>query len=161
MRFLIRSAERMPDGSGGLRTILISSGTFMLASDEELLGILAHELGHLLDGDRIWEAAAFFPGVLGLAFKQACRLIRRGFRMNMAGGLLLFVLLSPVLLFLLLFFCMDAVFRGLNGALTTVGDFRQDRFALRCRCGKGLRDWLEKTGLAANVSRIRRLEKMP
>lgn len=160
MRFFILSAPDSRDRSLGFRTIMISSGTFILASDEELLGILAHELGHLLDGDRIWEAAAFFPGILGLAFKRACRLIRRGFRMNMPGGFLLFVLLSPVLLFLLLFFCMDVVFRGLNGALATVGDFRQDRFAVRCGCGKGLRDWLEKTGLTANVSRIRRLEKM-
>ena len=51
MRFFIRTDPKRGDGSFGRRTIIISSGTLMMASDEELRGILAHEMGHLRDGD--------------------------------------------------------------------------------------------------------------
>jgi hypothetical protein len=160
VRFRIRSDAKRADGSFGSRTIIIRSGTLILASDEELLGILAHELGHLRDGDRILEAAFQCSGVFALGFRFGCRLVRRGFRLNMAGGLLLLALLSPVLLSLWFFFCVDLVFRSLKWGLMKLGDVRQDCFAVRSGCGKGLRDWLEKSGLEANVSRIRRLEKM-
>lgn len=139
---------------------MISSGTLILASDEELRGILAHELGHLRDGDRILEAASLASGMLALGFRLGCRLIRRGLRLNWTAGLLLLASLSPVLLSLWFFFCVDLVFRGLEWVLVKLGDVRQDCFAARIGCGKGLRDWLEKSGLAVNVSRIRRLEKM-
>jgi len=160
MRFFILSAPDRRDGSLGFRTILISSGTLTMASDEELRGILAHELGHLRDGDRILEAAFLCSGVLAMGFRFGCRLVRRGFRLSIAGGLLLLALLSPLLLSFLFFFCIDLVFRSLNWGLVKLGDVRQDCFAARNGCGKGLRDWLEKSGLAANVSRIRLLEKM-
>lgn len=160
VRFLIRSDAKRSDGSFGSQTIIISSSTLILASDEELRGILAHELGHLRDGDRILEAAFLCSGMLALGFRLGLRFFRRVFRLSVPGGILLSVLFSPVLLFLLFFFCVDSVFRGLKWGLMKLGDFRQDCFAARSGCGKGLRDWLERSGLAANVDRIRRLEKM-
>jgi hypothetical protein len=160
MRFLILSAPDRRDGSLGSRTVIISSGTLVMASDEELQGILAHELGHLRDGDRILEAAFLCSGMFALGFRLGWRLFRRVFRSSMGGGLLLSMLLSPVLLLLLFFFCIDSVFRGLKWGLVKLGDFRQDCFVARSGFGNGLRDWLEKSGLAANVDRIRRLEKM-
>jgi hypothetical protein len=160
VRFLIRSDARRRDGSFGFRTIIISSSTLLLASDDELRGILAHEFGHLRDGDRILEAAFRCSGVLGVGFRLGCRLIRHGFRLNRAGGLLLLLLLSVVLLSLWFFFCVDFLFRSLNWGLVKLSDVRQDCRAARSGYGKGLRDWLEKSGLEANVSRIRRLEKM-
>lgn len=160
VRFLIRSDAKRGDGSIGSRTIVIGSGTLLLASDDELRGILAHELGHLRDGDRILEAAFRCSGVLALGFRFSCRLIRRGFLLTRIGGLLLLAVLSPVLLSLCLFFCIDLVFRGLNWGLVKLGDLRQDSFAFGAGCGDGLRTWLIRSGLEANVSRIRRLEKM-
>jgi Zn-dependent protease with chaperone function len=160
VRFLIRNDAKRPDGSFGFRTIIISSGTLVLASDDELRGILAHELGHLHDGDRILEAASRCSGLLASGFRLCCRLIRRGLRISVAGGLLLMALLSPILLSLLFFFCLDSVFRGMNWGLVKLGDVRQDYFAFRSGCGDGLRTWLIRSGLGANVSRIRRLEKM-
>jgi Zn-dependent protease with chaperone function len=160
VRFLIRNDANRPDGSFGYRTIIITSGTLVLASDEELRGILAHELGHLRDGDRILEAASLYSGLFALGFRLCCRLIRLGFRLNRAGGLLLGAFLSPILLSLLFFFCIDSVFRGLEWGLVKLGDARQDSFAFRAGCGNGLRTWLIRSGLSANVSRIRRLEKM-
>src|SRR5579863_2757221 len=121
MRFLILSAPEKRDRSFGLRTIVISSGTLALASDDELRGILADELGHLRDGDRILEAAFRCSGVLALGFRFSCRLIRRGFRLTRIGGLLLVAMLSPVLLSLWLFFCIDLIFRGLNWGLVKLG----------------------------------------
>jgi Peptidase family M48 len=152
IRFLIRNDPKRTDGSFGSRTITISSGTLLLASDEELRGILAHELGHLRDGDRILEAAFRCSGVLAMGFRLSCRLIRCGFRLNLAGGLLLLAMLSPVWL--------DSVIRVLCWGLLKWGDLRQDSFAFRLGCGDGLRAWLVRSGLSVNVGRIRRLEKM-
>jgi Zn-dependent protease with chaperone function len=160
IRFLIRNDPERKDGSFGSRTIIISSGTLLLASEEELRGILAHELGHLRDGDRILEAAFRCSGVLALGFRFSCRLIRRGLRLNTAGGLLLLALLSPVLILLLFFFCLDSVVRLLHKGFLKLGNLRQDKFAFRSGCGDGLRSWLVRSGLAVNVDRIRRLEKM-
>lgn len=160
VRFLIRSDEKKRDGSFGRRTIIISSGTLMLASDEELNGILAHELGHLHDGDRIMEAAFYCSGLIARTFRLAWHFIRRGLRSNAVSGFMLLIFLSPVLLPLLLFFLVYLVFQRLIWLLSALGDYRQDCFTVRSGCGKGLRDWLEKSGLAANADRIRRLEKM-
>src|SRR5580658_1297488 len=151
IRFLIRNDPERKDGSFGSRTIIISSGTLLLASDDELRGILAHEFGHLRDGDRILEAAFRCSGVLALGFRFSCRLIRRGFRLTRIGGLLLVAMLSPVLLSLWLFFCIDLVFRGLNWGLVKLGDLRQDSFAFGAGYGDGLRTWLIRSGLEANV----------
>src|SRR5580658_7574354 len=149
--FRIRNDPKRTDGSFGSRTIIISSGTLLLASDDELRGILAHEFGHLRDGDRILEAAFRCSGVLALGFRFSCRLIRRGFRLTRIGGLLLVAMLSPVLLSLWLFFCIDLVFRGLNWGLVKLGDLRQDSFAFGAGYGDGLRTWLIRSGLEANV----------
>ena len=160
VRFAIRVDPKKDDGSFGYRTILISSGTLMMASDEELRGILAHELGHLRDGDPIWEAAFFCSGLPARAFRLACRFIRVCGRSNALGGCLLVVLLSPLLLPLLILFLTGKVFQALIRPLEAQAEYRQDSFATRIGCGKGLRDCLERSGLARNVIRIRRLEKM-
>jgi Zn-dependent protease with chaperone function len=160
VRFLIQNDPKRPNGSFGFRTILISSGTLPLASDGELQGILAHELGHLRDGERVMEAAFFTAGLLAQLFRLGCRLIRWGFRVSVAGGLILLGILSPALSLLLIFYLVDGVFRVLRLGLRRWVDFRQDAFACRIGCGKGLQAWLTKTGLTANASRIRRLEKM-
>jgi Zn-dependent protease with chaperone function len=160
IRFLIRGDAKARNGSLGYRTILIQSGTLPLASDGELRGILAHELGHLRDGDRVMEAAFLMAGLPSLLFRWGCRLIRWGFRVSIVVGLLLLGVLFPVLVGLLPFFLLDGVFRVLRWGLSRQIDYRQDGFAFRVGCGDGLRAWLARSGLATNVQRIRRLEKM-
>ncbi len=160
IRFFIRGAPEKPTGSLGYRTILIQSGCLPLASDGELQGILAHELGHLRDGDRVLEAAFATAGLFSQLFRWGCWLVRWGFRVSILVGVLLLGVLSPALLFLFVFYLSDAVFRGLQWALKPWIDYRQDAFAFRVGCGDGLRAWLERSGLAANARRIRRLEKM-
>ncbi len=160
IRFLIRGDAKAPNGSLGYRTILIQSGTLPLASDGELRGILAHELGHLKDGDRVMEAAFYTAGLLARLFHLGCRFIRRSFRVSAVAGLLLSGMLFLLLLGLLPFFLLDGVFRVFRWGLRRQIDYRQDGFAFKVGCGDGLRAWLARSGLAANASRIRRLEKM-
>ena len=160
VRFLIRSDAEKRDASLGYRTILIQSGTLPLASGGELRGILAHELGHLKDGDRVMEAAFYTAGLLARPFHLGCRLIRRGFRVSAVAGLLMLGMLFLLVLGLLPFVLLDGVFRVLRWGLRRQIDYRQDGFAFKVGYGDGLRAWLARSGLAANASRIRRLEKM-
>lgn len=156
IRFLISGEAEKPTRSFGYRTILIQSSVLTMASDEELKAILARELGHLRDGDRVMDAAFATAGIYSLLFPWWWRLLRRGFGFSFIVGSLLLLPLFP----LLPFFLLDGTFRAFRWGLRRQIDYRQDRFAFRAGCGDGLRAWLEKSGLAANVHRIRRLEKM-
>jgi Zn-dependent protease with chaperone function len=160
IRFLICGDAEKPTRSLGYRTVVVQSGMLALASDGELRGLLAHELGHLRDGDRVMEAALSMAGLPALLFRWGCWSIRWGFRFSIVVGLLLLGMLFPVLIGLLLFFLLDGVFRVFRWGLWQQIDYRQDRFAYRAGCGDGLKAWLLRSGLAANASRIRRLEKM-
>ena len=160
VRFLISGAAEKPTWSLGYRTVVVQSGSLPLASDGELQGILAHELGHLRDGDRVMEGAFVTAGLLARLFRWGCWLIGWGFRVSFVAGLFLMAVLFLVLIGLLPFFLLDRVFRVLRWGLRWQIDYRQDAFAFRVGCGDGLRAWLVRSGLAANVRRIRRLEKM-
>jgi Zn-dependent protease with chaperone function len=160
VHFLIRNDPQKKDGSFGARTIIIGSGTLMMASDGELKGILAHELGHLRDGDRVLEAAAITTGLVARGFRRVCRIVLWGLRWSVVAGLMLLCLMTPLLLTLLIFYLVDIAFRGILWSFRRWLVYRQDVFAFRLGCGEGLRAWLEKSGLEANVDRIRRLEKM-
>jgi Zn-dependent protease with chaperone function len=160
IRFLVCGDAEMPTRSLGYRTVVIQSGVLPLVSDGELRGILAHELGHLRDGDRVMEAAWFTAGLLARLFRGVCLLIGRGFGVSIVAGLLLAGVLFLVLIGLLPFFLLDGVVRAFRWGLRRQIDYRQDAFAFRAGCGDGLRAWLMRSGLAANASRIRRLEKM-
>jgi heat shock protein HtpX len=160
VRFLIRNVAEKRDGSLGYRTILVSSGSLQWASDGELRGMLAHELGHLRDGDRALEAAGFAAGWPALLFRIGCRVVRRAFRTFVVVGVLVLLSLALPLLLLVPFFLLDGVFRVLRRALAYAIEYRQDAYAFGVGCGDGLRAWLEKSGVSAHVGRIRRLEKL-
>lgn len=160
VRFLISGEAEKPTGSLGYRTIVVQSGMLPIASDGELRGLLAHELGHLRDGDRVMEAAFSMARLPARLFRWGCWSIRWGFRFSIVVGLLLLGALFLVLIGLMPFFLLDGVFRAFHLGLIRQIDYRQDAFAFRVGCGDGLRAWLMRSGLAANASRIRRLEKM-
>jgi Peptidase family M48 len=160
IRFVICCEPEQPTGSFGYRTIVIQSGSLSLASDVELKGVLAHELGHLRDGDRVMEAGFATAGVFSHVFRWWCGVVRRGFRMSAIGGLLLLVIGVPLVIVVMPFFLLDGVLRLISWGLRQQIEYRQDKFAIRAGCGDGLKAWLVRSGLAANVGRIRRLEKM-
>ena len=160
VRFLIHGDDKKATGSIGFRTVVVQSGSLLEASDGEFQGILAHELGHLRDGDRVLEAAFVTAGFLAQAFRLACRAMRKSFMISPVAGLFLSVILSPLLIGLLIFFLLDVVFRAVLWCLRPWIEYRQDCLAFRAGFGNGLRAWLERTGLAVHVRRIRRLEKM-
>ena len=160
IRFLVCGDAEMPTRSLGYRTVVIQSGVLPLVSDGELRGILAHELGHLRDGDRVMEAAFVTTGLLARLFRWGCWLIGWGFRFSFMVGLFLMAVLFLLLIGLLPFFLLDGIFRVLRWGLRWQIDYRQDAFAFRVGCGDGLQAWLVRSGLAANARRIRRLEKM-
>lgn len=160
IRFVISGEPEQPTGSLGYRTIVIQSGMLSVASDGELKGMLAHELGHLRDGDRVMEAGFATAGVFSHVFRGGCRVVRRGFRMSAIGGLLFLVIVVPLVIAVMPFFLLDGVLRLISWSFRRQIAYRQDKFAFRAGCGDGLKAWLVRSGLAANVSRIRRLEKM-
>ncbi|HUB61622.1 MAG TPA: M48 family metalloprotease [Puia sp.] len=160
IRFVICGDAERPTQSLGYRTVVIQSGSLPLVSDGELKGILAHELGHLRDGDRVMEAAFVTAGLFSAVFRWWCRLVRPRFGSSVILRLLLMLAIFLLALVLLPFYLVDGVFRLIAGVLRRQIEYRQDRFAFKAGFGDGLRVWLTKSGLAAQVSRIRRLEKM-
>jgi heat shock protein HtpX len=160
VRFLIDGDPAQHTRLVGYRTILVHSGSLQWASDLELRGMLAHELGHLRDGDSVLEEAFRTAGVFSYVLRLLWRFAWRVFRFLWLVGLLLFLLLSPVFIVLSALFLLDRVFRLLRRWLRRWIVYRQDAYAFRAGFGDGLRSWLEKSGLAANAERIRRLERM-
>jgi hypothetical protein len=160
IRFLIHGDPKKQTGSIGYRTIVVQSGSMLEASDGEFQGALAHELGHLRDGDRVLEAAFMTAGLWAQVFRWGCLAVRKGFMISTMAGLLFLGVMMPLLAALSLFFLLDCVFRPIRWGLRPWIEYRQDAFASRAGFGDGLRAWLVRSGLAAHVQRIRRLEKM-
>lgn len=159
-RFLIEGDPARHTRLIGYRTILIQSGSLQWATDDELRGMLAYELGHLRDGDSALEEAFRTAGVFSyfLGFLWHC--VWRVFRSVWLVGILMLFFLSPVFLTLSGLYLLDIFFRLLRRMIRQWIVYRQDAFAFRAGYGDGLRGWLEKSGLAANVERIRRLERL-
>lgn len=160
IRFVICGDAERPTRSLGYRTVLIQSGSLPMASDGELKGVLAHELGHLRDRDRVMEAAFVIAGGFSQAFRRCYRFVRWGFGFSTILGLLVLLAVFMLLCALLPFFLLDGVMRFVTWGLRRQIEYRQDRFAFKAGSGEGLKAWLIRSGLANNVLRIRRLEKM-
>jgi Zn-dependent protease with chaperone function len=160
IRFLIHGDPKKPTGSIGYRTVVVQSGSLLEASDGEFQGVLAHELGHLRDGDRALEAAFVTAGLWAQVFRWGCLAVRKGFMISTMAGLLLLGVMMPLLAAASLFYLLDGVFRAIRWGLRPWLEYRQDAFACRAGFGDGLRAWLVRSGLSAHVGRIRRLEKM-
>jgi heat shock protein HtpX len=157
----------------GYHTIAISRGLMEDLSPEELRGVLAHELGHLLSGDTIVATAFLTAGLLPRAVFGFCRagvfVLRSGLaRVNFAAGcVILFVLglmldrahllkaVAAVLLFVFLFMVLNRVFRFFALMLGRMAEYRQDAFAFRLGYGDGLRKALERLAASEEVGASR------
>jgi Zn-dependent protease with chaperone function len=134
----------------GNNTMAISAPLLKDLTEEELKGVMAHELGHLISRDTMvswaFATASRLPGTLRrprllwklLIFLPAIYFIVQFFStalMFMTGAAWMF-LVSSVLL--------DALFTWLHLLLLRQRDYRQDAFAHRLGYGRGLRDALKK-----------------
>jgi len=151
-KFCLRIVEEKEEKilSFGYDTIAISASLLDELTDEELKGVMTHELGHLLTRDTIvtwaFATARFLPKIL-----RRPKLLLKWF------------LLMPVLYFIVQFFSMtltfavgavwgfmvtsfvlDLLFFWLHLLLLRQREYSQDEFAYRLGYGRGLRDALVK-----------------
>lgn len=155
----------------GRNTIVLSRGIIGQMTDDELKGIIAHELGHLISKDCVVGGAFDMAGQLPKIIKWGYGMIRRSLpvrlifqvsRISLAAGiaLLLFVLylfyreglLQPVIaliLFVKLFGRLERIFRFLLLHVSRSTEYKQDEYAHRLGYGAALRQALHKLTLEA------------
>ena len=68
----------------GTRTIAVTKGVLAGASDDELKGLLAHELGHLMSYDTIvgsaYWTAGYLPSIVRWVYRRIAAIVLSGFR---------------------------------------------------------------------------------
>ena len=68
----------------GTHTIAVTKGVLAGASDDELKGLLAHELGHLMSYDTIvgsaYWIAGYLPSIVRWVYRQIAAIVMSGFR---------------------------------------------------------------------------------
>ncbi len=143
----------------GIRTIAVSKRMLADLTDDELKGVLAHELGHLISYDTVivaaYVTAGYLPWTLGFVYRWIVKVAIRGFSLLSGiiwllifGGILYFLHLLPavvaIILFVIVFAILNRAFNFLSLLLSRLAEYRQDAFAQRLGYGKGLRDVLEK-----------------
>jgi Zn-dependent protease with chaperone function len=173
VRVWIEESSELNAYATGFHTIVITRGLFEALSPEELRGVLAHELGHLLSGDTIVATAFLTAGLLPKAVFGFCRagvfVLRSGLaRVNFVAGCVVLLILglmlnrahllmgvAATLLFVFFFMVLNRVFRFFALMLGRLAEYRQDAFAFRLGYGDGLRKVLEllAAGEEVGVSR--------
>lgn len=135
--------------------IAISRSLLDRLTDEELKGILAHELGHLLSRDTTvcwaFAMASFIPDMIPWHYKLTARMVT-SFTFLTAVLMLLLILFKPmpllsffgVLFSMLVFYLVHRIFRRLMLLMSRLTAYRQDAFAHRLGHGAGLMKALKK-----------------
>jgi len=156
-KFRLRIAEVEGEEAFACNNNVIAISKAMLdrLTDEELKGVLAHELGHLMSKDTmVWWAfvtASDLPRMVCRVFGMPGPIIRRLLALTLIILAMLFLfkpmLLMPVIaiaLFVVSFSLLDRLFRWLRLVLSRQCEFKQDAYAHRLGYGAGLRDALKK-----------------
>lgn len=146
----------------GGNVIAISQSLMNELTDDELKGIMAHELGHLVSGDlmvsRAFVTAGLLPEAVYRLVSTISVVLRKmilfvpliGVLLSATFIFLLFfkpLLLMPVIaagLFLITFSLLNRLFHWLQLALSRQCEYRQDAYAHKLGHGAGLRDALKK-----------------
>ncbi|MDP4149407.1 MAG: M48 family metalloprotease [Bacteroidota bacterium] len=159
-RLFIR--ENMPAGAFaiGRHTIIVSKTMLQWADPEELKGLLAHELGHLLSGDTFifnsFMVASCIPKVAGRTYLVIKRWLSTAIGVMQGMGLVSRIVLVLVLgwllhrehliwpilvlfLFLFFFYFSEKLFRFFWLIISLNTEYKQDAFACRLGYGAGLR----------------------
>jgi heat shock protein HtpX len=156
-KFRLRIAEVEGEEAFACNNNVIAISKAMLdrLTDEELKGVLAHELGHLMSKDTTvsWAfvTASDLPALVHRVFVILRPIIRRLLILALITLVMLFLfkpmLLMPVIamtLFLVTFSLLDRLFRWLRLVLSRQCEYKQDAYAHQLGYGTGLRDALKK-----------------
>jgi Zn-dependent protease with chaperone function len=166
---------RVDEGGGvnafaiGHNIIAVSPGLLGVLNDDELKGVLAHELGHLMSGDCIvgsaFVTAGELPKAVAWLYSKVLLVISAGLRLSgfiarridgllglgvlvvMGYGLYRWHLIKPmvaVFLFLVLFALLGKLFRVLTLLISRYTEYKQDAFAVSLGYGKELGGALSK-----------------
>ena len=157
----------------GHNTIAVSRNLLMWFNEEELKGVLAHELGHLVSRDSVTLSAFVMASDLPRWVSKIFRLSKKGvlasmaiaLRVSLLLGLVLFFvigyflnkwhLIMPVIAvaaFILLFTLLDRIFEFLRLVVSRYTEYKQDAYAHQLGYGPSLREALKKLTLAGPQS---------
>ncbi|MTI82338.1 MAG: hypothetical protein FH756_00245 [Firmicutes bacterium] len=146
--------QQMPNAYAiGLNTITVTKGLLDNVSKEELEGVIAHEIGHLQNGDTKRRTAAMTMNAMGsvaawfmVAISAAFASISAAMSSehNPAGG---FVAITFGLFAAILRILWSILQKVFDLSLLSVGrqeEFKADEFAAKSNCGQGLKSFLQK-----------------
>ena len=138
----------------GYDTIAISASLLKELTDEELKGVMAHELGHLISRDTMvswaFATAHHLPKMLRrsrLLVKLLIVLPVLYFIVGFFSNTLIFPI-GAVWMFLVSSVVLDLLFGWLHLLLLRQREYHQDKFAHRLGYGRGLREALVKLAQA-------------
>ena len=140
----------------GKDTLVISRALYETALDSELAGVIAHEMGHLHNGDSNKLGIALGVSVISIAIAWVAGLAAQGLQVvsNIARGTQhdvgTFVAIVAIFFNIVAWFFLLFVQMGnwvLKLAMLFVGrqqEYRADQFAIKAGFGAGLLSFLEK-----------------
>lgn len=156
-KLMMQDTPYMQAAALGKSTIILTTGLLKNASEEELEGVIAHELGHLYHGDSVRLGVVFAANACGNVARKIMDIIvniiayiagnsdsgdKKSFNVFQATfGLLLLPLSLICKLFIWL---MDTVL----GLILSIGgrrdEYRADAFSVKMNAGPGLHRYLER-----------------
>jgi len=159
-RLLVEESMELNASAIGRHTIAVTRGMLEQMTDEELKGLLAHELGHHLNKDTLVMAAFGTASVLSGSLRRflTAILIRlfAADKLRLIIALFLLVMVLPVqfltitgacLAFVLLFALADPLFRQACLCSSRFIEYKQDAYAHQLGFGQELKEALRKLTL--------------
>ena len=172
----------------GFHTIGLTGGILQTASDEELKGVISHEVGHISHYDFVYQVRLFSMQLLGYRCLYGLFLIPALF-FGLAGNLIIAVVPAVRFavvgiarrwgsLYKLLHHTIYGISRIADVNINKYAEYRCDTYAVRYGCGEGQQNLQSRLGVAgtgegrtslneyimetptSNEKRIVRLEKL-
>lgn len=131
----------------GFHTIGINGGLWRSASDEELKGVISHEIGHISHYDFVYSTLLYSLEVFGCRALYGLFWIP-DFVFSVIGAVLPGLMGLVRSLWWLIYRLLYRLIYGLSRLATVninkYGEYRCDTYALRYKCGRGLLAFLRK-----------------
>lgn len=142
----------------GFHTIGLTGGILQTASDEELKGVISHEVGHILHYDFVYQVLLFSMQSLGYRCQYGLFLIPALF-FGLAGNLVIavvpavrFAVVGMARLWWSLYKLLHHTIYGISRIaevnINKYAEYRCDTYAVRYGCGEGLLSFLRRLEVA-------------